>query len=244
MDIVSPADFLRHLCGDDALHRTGMIRHGLRTVTCLDDVIQQQNSHLVAGDGDILLPLPHQDTDTVRVGIGADDEVAAHFSGKLHRQRKPFRIFRIGTFHRGERAVDDHLFLHGIKVPDPKAPQRFRDEFVSASVERRIYHFETVCHRLNGFPVDGLSKNTLEKGFVRLLIQQEDLSLFHRLIVIAGGKIIEQVDLLHLFGDLFRFLRRKLRPVGPVDLVSVVFLRIVAGGHVDARCRTVITDGK
>ena len=186
VDFVSPADFLCHLRSDDTLYRAGIVRHSIRAATGFDDIVQQQHTHLVSGNGDILLPLPYQNTDAVSIRIGTDNDVAAYFSGKFHRQSKTFRVFRVRARHGGECTVDHHLLLNRIEMADPEATERFRNKLIAASVEGSIHDFEAICHRRNGFAVDRLSEDTFEVGFVRFLIQKDDLSLLHRLVIITG----------------------------------------------------------
>ena len=54
----------------------------------------------------------------------------------------------------------------------------------------------------------------------------------------------EDVDLLQLGGDGVGVLGRQLGAVGPVDLIAVVLLGVVAGGDVDARLTAVVADGE
>ena len=49
-------------------------------------------------------------------------------------------LFR--SLHRGEAAVDDHLLLHAVEVPDPQLAQDVGDEPVAGAVEGGVDHLE------------------------------------------------------------------------------------------------------
>ncbi len=54
----------------------------------------------------------------------------------------------------------------------------------------------------------------------------------------------KDADCFHPAGNHFGMLGGQLRPVLPVYLVSVIFFRVVARGHVDARHGMKVPDGK
>ena len=66
----------------------------------------------------------------------------------------------------------------------------------------------------------------------------------HRLVKVHGRNARENVDRLEFSCDGGGVLGRQLRAVRPVDLIPVVLLGIVAGGHIDARLAPVVPHGE
>ena len=234
-----------HLCGDDGFQQHGILRQLARPGHGSQQVIRQQHAGLVAGHGDELAVLaPHQNTHPVAVRVGTDDEVGAHLVGQSHRQIKALGVLRIGGVHRGERAVEHHLLLHAVQVLHPQLPQSLGHQLPAAAVEGGVDHMEIVRHFGNTLPVVDHSHDILHKCLVRLLAHKLNAAHGHGLVKRHGLHAGEDVDLLQLPGNGVGVLGRKLGAVGPVDLVAVVFLGVVAGGDVDARLTAIVPHGE
>ena len=233
-----------HAGGDDAGQGAGVFRQGAGGLLCADHIVQQQHAHLVAADGDILVPGAHHGADAVGVRVGADNQVAAHLLGQVDGQIEALGIFRVGAFHRGEAAVDNHLLGHGVQVLDAQTLQCLGHQLVAAAVEGGVNNFELVRHSGHGLFVNGLGQNLLKEGLVGLLTQNLDLAGLHGLVKVAGLEAGENVDGLHLLGDGLCLLGRQLGAVGPVDLVAVILLGVVAGGDVQTGGGAVVQHGK
>ena len=114
-----------------------------------------------------------------------------------------------------------------------QASQSFRHQLVSAAVEGGIDHLEVVRHLLHHLFVDGLSHDLLQKRLVGLFAQDLDKAGIHSLVKIAGLEAGENVYGLHLLCNGVGLVGGQLGPVGPVDLIAVVLLGIVAGSDVE-----------
>ena len=161
MDAVFLRHHSGHAGGDDAGQSAGVFRQGAGGLLGADHIVQQQHAHLVAADGDILVPGADHGADAVGVRVGADDQVAAHLAGQVDGQIEALGIFRVGAFHRGEAAVDDHLLFHGVQVLDAQALQGFGHQLVAAAVEGGVDDFELVGHGGDGLFINSLGEHLL-----------------------------------------------------------------------------------
>ena len=244
VDAVLFGDDAGHRGGNDARQRAGVLRQRAGLAAGVDDIVQQQHAHLVARDGHILVAAAHHRADAVRVGVGADDQVAADLLGEVDGQIKALGVFGVGADDGREAAVDDHLLLHRVEVFDAESAQRLRHELVAAAVERRVHDAEIICDLGDGLLVNGHLHDLGKEGLVGLLAHDLDASVGDGFVEIAGLKAREDVDPLHLARDGVGVLGRQLGAVGPVDLIAVVFLGVMAGRHVDAGGAAVVDHGE
>ena len=244
-DAVALGHLAGHLGGDDGLEEVGIFRHLARPAHGADQVIQQQHAGLVAGDGDELaVRAADHNAHTVAVRVGAQDEVRTHLVGQLDGQIEALRVLRIGGGHRGKRAVQHHLLLYAVQVLHTQAAQGLRHQLPAAAVEGGVYHLEAVGYLGDGGTVIDHSHDVGHEHLVRLLTQKGDKTGLHRVVKGHALHAGEDVDLLQTGGDGGGVLGRQLRAVGPVDLVAVVFLGVMAGGDVDARLAAVVPHGE
>ena len=125
-----------------------------------------------------------------------------------------------------------------------QAPQGLGDEFVTGAVEGGVDDLEIVGHTPHGGAVVDLPHDPGEERLVSLGAHQGDKALGDGGIVIQplnGGK---EVQLGHFPGDSIGMVGGELSAVGPVHLIAVVFLGVVAGGDVDAGDAAVFPDGE
>ena len=245
MDIVHIADPPHHLGRDDRRERGRVFRQRSLADVRRDDIVQQQHAHLVAGDG-VVLPVrtAHHDADTVGVRIGAEDEVAADLLGEVDGQIEALRVFRVRALDGRERAVEHHLLLDGDDLRHAQPVQRLGHKVPACAVKRRVDDLEAVGHAADDVRVDRLTQDVCEEGLVRLRAHELHQSLTHRIVKVHALDVVEDVQPLHVLGNCGGVLRRQLRTVGPVDLVAVIFLRVVAGRDVQSGRRAVVLDGE
>ena len=134
--------------------------------------------------------------------------------------------------------------VHAVQVLDAQTPQGLRHQLPAAAVERGVDHLEGVGHLGHGLAVVDHGHDLFHKGAVRLLAHDLDETGLHRLLEVHALHAGEDVDLFQLGGDGVGVLGRQLGAVGPVDLIAVVLLGVVAGGDVDARLTAVVADGE
>ena len=106
-------------------------------------------------------------------------------------------------------------------------------------MKRCIYYSEIIGDISDCGFVDRLSEDFFQEEFISFPPDYFYSPVSNRLIEIAGLVSVEYINLLHLLSYFRSFLRRELGPVRPVDLIAVVFLRIVGGCDIKA-CRGMI----
>ena len=167
-----------------------------------------------------------------------------HLLGQLLGQGKALGGLRVGGFHGGEGAVNDHLFRHAVQVPDAQLLQHIGNLLVSRAVEGGVDHAEGVGHLGHGLPVVNLIQHVGEEFVIGLPAQQGDEPLGPGLFVVHGPDIVKDIQGLHLGGDGRRVLGGQLGAVGPIDLVAIVLRGIVAGGDVESGHTAVLPHGE
>ena len=214
MDAVFLGYLTAHVGGDNGLDEGGVRRHGARLASGGDDVVEQQHTHLVAGDGAILPVLAaDHGAHAVGVRVGADDEVAADLLGEVHGEVEALRVLRVGAHDRGEVAVYDHLLRLREQVLHAEAAQRLRHQLVARAVEGRVDYLELVGDLLHDGLVDGHAHDVGEEGLVRLRTDDLDKPACHGLVKAQALHVVEDVELAHLGGDGGGVLRRELGAV-------------------------------
>ena len=103
----------RHFGRHDGLERGGIRGQLARALHRTDQIVEQQNARLVAGDRlELALLVAHHDADAVAVGVGAENEVDVVLLGEVNGEGEALGILRVRGNDRGEIAVDDHLLGH------------------------------------------------------------------------------------------------------------------------------------
>ena len=105
---------------------------------------------------------------------------------------------------------------------------------MSRAVERSVNNFESVRHSGNRFAVNRLRKDVLQELFVGYLSDCFNKSLTHRFGEKHSFYAGKNVYMRHSVGNGLCVLRRKLCSIRPINLVSVVFLRVMACGDIYA----------
>ena len=131
-----------------------------------------------------------------------------------------------------------------MQVLHTQIPQSLGNQLPAAAVEGGVDHMEGIRHLGNTFPVIDHGHDVFHEGVVGFL--PHELNVPGGLGFIKGHGLYagEDVDLLQLSGDGIGVLGGQLGAVGPVDLVAIILLGVVAGGDVDARLAAVVPHGK
>ena len=233
----------RHFGGNDGLEDRRMRRHGVCQLLRGDDVIGEQHADLVARQGDVLagLVLEH-DAGAVCVRVGADDEVNVVLLGEVDSQIEAFLVLRVRVLDGREIAVDLHLLRLADNVLVAEAAENFRNQTIACAVERGVNELEVVCNLLYAVRVDGNLDDLAEVRLVGVLAEHTDHAAPYGLIEVHGLNAGENIGRGHFLRDNVGLSRGQLCAVLPVDLVAVVFLRIVRCGDIDACDAAVVTD--
>ena len=244
-DAVALGHLAGHLSGDDGLQQHGLFGHGTGTLLGADHIVGQQHAGLVAGDGDeITLAAADHDAHAVAVGVGAHDEVSAHLVGQVDGQIEALGVLRVGGLDGGEAAVKHHLLGHAVDVLHAQRLQSLGHQLVAAAVEGGVDHMEGVGDLGHGGLVGDHGGDMAHEAAVGVLTDDLDETLCLGLFKVHGLDAGEDVDLLQALGNGGGVLGGQLCAVGPVDLIAVVLLGVVAGGDVDTGLAAVLTDGE
>ena len=177
----------------------------------LNDVVQQENAHLVAGNGDILaVSVANHGTHAVRVGVGSDNQVAVDFLCQRHGQIEAFGILGVRADHSGEVPVNYHLFRHREDVLHTQTLQGFRHQLVSAAVEGGVDDPELIGNGCDRTGVDRLLHHFTEEGLVGFFADNRDGAVLYGFFVVTGLIAGEEVGLGHALGNVIGMLRRQL----------------------------------
>ena len=203
----------------------------------------QERSGLISVQGYIAaLPVGDLNSHSVAVRICRDQDVRADFAAQFLRQSKGFGILRIRIAHCSELRIRVLLLGNNIKILVTEIRRQLLHRDASRAVERSIDDRDR--------PVDLVIRalshghNVVEVRKVHLLAQHPDFSLLDGLFQRNPLKAVKEIKSQDLFEHSVGDLSGDLRAVHPVYFISVVFLRIVAGCHVDAaQCREA-SDGK
>ena len=228
-----------HLRGDDALEGQGPGGQGPGLPLRQEEVVQEQDPRLVAGEEPVF---PggglHHEAQAVGIRVGADDEVRVLPLRQDQGPLEPHLEFRVGVRAGGEIPVGGHLLPNAAELLQPQPPQGLRHQGRPGPVEGRVDHLQVRLR--HGLGPDALLEDGGQKRLVRLPADQFDAPVRQ----LRHGQGGQHVDLLHGRRHLGSVLRGQLGSVGPIDLVAVVFLGVVAGGDVDPRRRPVMPDGE
>ena len=115
---------------------------------------------------------------------------------------------------------------------------------MAAAVKGGKNDLEIVGHFAHHGRIIGHGHHIAHKTLVALVSHDGDHTADHSLVVGDGSDVLENINFRQLFGNGIGMLGRQLGAVFPIDLVTVVFLGIVAGGDVDTGLAVVFPNGK
>ena len=234
---------LRHINGDNGLHHDRILGHGPGRQAPLTDVIKEQHSGFIAGEKDIFpLCIPHGNPDTVTVRIGGHEEVCLFPPGIFHAQRHGLVDFRIRIRTGREMAIRLFLFRHHGDVGIARLTQGPQNRHQTGPVERGVDDGGTAVRRR-------IVKNALlfdlgNKAGQHLIPDFPNPALPETFLKFHAADIIKGIDPVNFCQNGFGCLRGNLASIRSVDLIAIVFGRIVRGGHHDSGRTVQFTDGK
>ena len=234
------------LGGDDGFDHQGLLGQGAGLPLSGQDIVGQQGTHPVGRDGAVFpVGPPYHDAQPVGVRIGAQDQMTAPGFCHLDGQGKAGRVLRIGGAQGGEVSVPLHLLRHTMQHRQSGPGRDLRHDGSAHPVEGAVGHGKALC---SGSRDQAFVHPALEHGgnigFIHLGPQQGDAAVGQGSVIVAEGCPLQHIDLCHMGGDPVGQLGADLGAGLPVDLVAVVFLGVVAGGHIDAGAGAQVPDGK
>ena len=243
-DAVFLTYFLRHVGGDNALHSGRVFRQCSGFTAGGDQVVQEKDADLVAGESLIGVAVSHHDAAPVSVRVGTDDQIHIFLFRHTDGEVEALYILWIGGFDRGKVSVDDHLFRNGQDMFHAEPLQNLRYDFVARAVEGRVDDPECVLYLIHIAASHGLLQNFRHIFLVHFRAEQSNHSRCVRVFSGHCAYIPENIIFVHGSGNLCGVLRGQLRAVRPIDFVAVVLLCIVAGCDVDSCDGTGFTERK
>ena len=127
---------------------------------------------------------------------------------------------------------------------DAQRGQRLRHQLVAAAVEGGVDQLEGVRHLGDGLPVIDHGGDIGHELPVRFVTHGLNETALYGFLKVHPLHTVKNVDFLQPLGDGVGVVRGQLGAVGPVDLVAVVLLGVVAGGDIDACLTAVFPDGE
>ena len=121
-------------------------------------------------------------------------------------------------------------------LPEPQFSQHPADRKVPRPMERRIDDPDIPCHLPDHFRMDALLFQFFHIAAVDLLTDDVVKTELHRLFLCYRGYPGKAFYRCHMRQDIFVMGRRDLAPVLPVDFISVISCRIMAGRDHDPGC--------
>ena len=237
------SNLFAHIHGNDCLYHNRVRRHLAVLYTLTANIIQQQHTRLVAGQ-QLVLPclVLDGDTHTVTVGVGRQQQVSITLLGILHAQCHGFLDFRVGVRAGREVAVRLLLLLDHRDVGVAHFLQGAGHRLQPGAVQRAVYDGYIL---INFFAEqDGLALDLLHKGGIYIVWDVPDAAVCHTCFKIAGLDVCEDVQLLDFGKNFCCGFSRNLAAVCTVDLITVVFARIVRSRHHDTGRGVQITGRK
>ena len=233
------------LGGNDGLDSIRMLGHAVGFLVCGQNIVKQQSTHLVAGNGlkGAVCGSGH-DAHAVCVGVGCHDQVAAYAVSDLDTQLKYLRIFGVGLGNGGEVAVNDHLLGNGVEVLKPNALHDLGNELMTRAVQRGIYDGKIIGNSLDCIGIDRLRNYLCQILFIGLLAQHDNQAVCNSLVKVCKLDVLKNVQRLHGCADGISVLGGQLCAVLPVSLVAVVLLGVVRCGNVNARYAAVFAQSE
>ena len=223
---------LCQIYGNDGFYQHGILRHFAVLLLLGTEIVQQQQTHLIAGEEHIVpLGVFHGDTYPVAVRIRSQQQIRVLFPGVPQAQLHGLPNFRVGIGAGGEPAVRLFLLLHHGDVGIAQFLQGPKHRLPACPVEGRIDD----GHIVGGLvPVeDRLGLHVFHKGCVNSLRNVQDPPIVPGGIEVHDPDILKNIQSFDFRKNFCRPLGGDLTAVGTVDLVAVVFAGIVRGGDHD-----------
>ena len=201
----------------------------------LQNIVHQQITRLVAVQRNVAAVIGKKlDRETVGIGIGRHQKLCTDLFAKLFTESECLGVFRVRISDRGKVGIRILLFFHDVEVPEASLLHHLREGDGACAVQRGVDDRDRQIQLVTLMDRELLYHIQIETVF--LLAEKRDLPFDNQCIVlgivnVAVCEIVQGVDLLC---HAVRHIRADLAAVLPVDLVSVVFLRIVGSGNVDA----------
>ena len=228
-NVIVRRDLFRQVHRHNRLDKNRMCRHFTVPRPLRTDIVQQQQADLVSGK-QLIIPVggPHRNSAAVAVRIGCQQQVSVLTSGILQAQRHRLPDLRVRIRAGWEVPVGLSLLFHHGNVGESAFLQRAGNRLQSRSVQRAVDYGNITVNSVS--VEDRLGLHFFDKRRQDFLSDIPDASGLQRVLKISALHIPENIQAVDFRKDACRGFRRDLTAIRSVNLVAVVFGRIV-------RCR-------
>ena len=200
----------------------------------LADVVEEHDTHLVAGDELVVIARLAGNANAVGIGVGREQQVGMHLLAHVDALLHGLANLGVGVRAGGEVPVGVGLFGHHGDIGHAGALEHGRHRDEAGTVERRVHQLErSLGHLLVREVGDGLGEHRVVVGHEHGVVDPVDDAVLGGLLKVGGLHAVEGVGLGDGGGDGRSSLARDLATVGTIGLVAVVGSRVVGGRHAD-----------
>ena len=231
-------DFADEFCRDDGLDDKLVALHLSLRNAVLDDVIEENHARLVAIDEHpFAFAVFAGHAHAVGVGVACHYDVGINLLGQFKSQSQCFTVFGVRADNGWEVAALHHLLWNGMYVFKAPELERLWDEHHASAVQRGVDNLEVLL-ALDAGRVNGDRVYLVEVNLVNFFADDRDQ------VFVAFKLDVFHLHLVNFFNDAFVVWSKHLCTIIPVCLISVVFLRIVAGRQDNSALAAQMTNGE
>ena len=219
-----------HIGGNNGGHGHRMGGHGAVGLAYPADVIQQQHTHLVAGDQPVAtLPVRHSGTHPVTVGVGAEHQIGVHGIAQLQAGFHGLPDLGVGVRTGGKVSVRLFLFGNNGHLGHAHPVQQHFYRLQTAAVQWRVDQLQA------GYII---ARAQCQYGVHKVgqapVVDGHDAAIGNCLVIIRQSGAVEVIVPANGIQHLVGCFQGNLAAVGAVDLVAVVLGGVMAGCYADA----------
>ena len=156
--VVGFCDCFCHICGNDRLNESRVLRHGSVLGALAQDVLCDQHTGHISGEAYVLAGLAVFciNAETICVRVGCKDDVSVYFFCQFQRQCPCFLVFRVRVSHRREVSVRHFLLFYNVNLIKAKLAQNAAYRHISGSVKRCVDDLHIFCRIFDDFRMNAL----------------------------------------------------------------------------------------
>ena len=232
---VSLGDRICQVCCNNSLYKSSILRKAsVYSLSLAQLIVCEKASGHVSGKVMILaVPVFYTNAKTVCIRVCRKYDVCIYFSGKLQAKFKCLCCLRVRIADCREISVWKFLFRYYVYVLKSKLFKDSSGRDITGSVKRCVNDLEVLALCLDGIHMDDLFLKLCHISIINSLSNHFEKTCLHCFFLVHGLYGIPVGDCLYLAHDPCIMRWCDLCAIFPVNLVSVVFRRVMAGCYVD-----------